>query len=255
MQLHVAVAGGVLQPVRHRQPGLAPLPGLPPVRAAPVRAGAGVPGLALEVPKPRPDRLVDHPVDLIQQPGPVRLPGHVTRPPRQPRILPQRGVEHGDRLAEADRQVHVQRRQPRPPGRLDPQLRLPLSRGMRLSRQQLLPDLPVPLPRLGEPRLAAKLGPVRALPLAEQQVIRLAIDPLTLPETQRLRGRPPPPARRLPLIRSLQVVIGRPRQPHVPPGVIQVIALSDRRHDRHLVTSPEGRTDHDHQMMQGCARL
>ena len=34
VQLHVAVAGGVLQPVRHRQVGLVPLAGLPAVTRA-----------------------------------------------------------------------------------------------------------------------------------------------------------------------------------------------------------------------------
>ena len=42
MQLHVAVPGGVLQPVRHRQVGLVPLAGLPAVDPGAVGAGAGV---------------------------------------------------------------------------------------------------------------------------------------------------------------------------------------------------------------------
>src|SRR6185437_5877746 len=52
VQLHVTVSGGVLQPVRHRQVGLMPLPGLPAVDPGGVRAGPGVPGLPPEVPNP-----------------------------------------------------------------------------------------------------------------------------------------------------------------------------------------------------------
>jgi hypothetical protein len=55
VQLHVAVAGGVLQPVRHRQVGLLPLAGLPAVDPGVMRAGAGVAGLPLEVAEARPD--------------------------------------------------------------------------------------------------------------------------------------------------------------------------------------------------------
>ena len=45
VQLHVAVPGGVLQPVRHRQVRLAPLAGLAAVDSRAVGAGAGVAGL------------------------------------------------------------------------------------------------------------------------------------------------------------------------------------------------------------------
>ena len=81
MQLHVAVAGGVLQPVRHGQVGLVPLAGLPAVDPGVVGAGAGVAGLALEVAEPGVHGLPDHVVDLGDQGGPVlrrlrgRLPG------------------------------------------------------------------------------------------------------------------------------------------------------------------------------------
>ncbi len=54
MQLHIAVPGGVLQPVRSGQVGLVPLAGLPAVYPRVVRPGAGVPGLTLEVLEPRP---------------------------------------------------------------------------------------------------------------------------------------------------------------------------------------------------------
>jgi hypothetical protein len=62
VQLHVAVAGGVLQPVRHGQVGLVPLAGLPAVDAGAVGAGAGVAGLPLEVLESGVHGLPDHAV-------------------------------------------------------------------------------------------------------------------------------------------------------------------------------------------------
>ena len=73
VQLHVAVAGGVLQPVRHHQVGLAPLAGFAAVDPGAVGAGAGVAGLALEVAEPGLDGLPDHVVDFADQGGPVRV--------------------------------------------------------------------------------------------------------------------------------------------------------------------------------------
>ena len=73
VQLHVAVAGGVLQPVRDGQVGFVPLAGLPAVDAGVVGAGAGVPGFALEVAEPGVHGLPDHVVDLADQGGPVRV--------------------------------------------------------------------------------------------------------------------------------------------------------------------------------------
>jgi hypothetical protein len=64
VQLHVAVAGGVLQPVRHGQVRLAPLAALPAVHPGAVRAGADVARLALEVGEPGVHGLPDHGVDL-----------------------------------------------------------------------------------------------------------------------------------------------------------------------------------------------
>ena len=73
VQLHVAVPGGVLQPVRHRQVGFVPLAGLAAVDPGAVGAGAGVAGLALEVVEPGVHGLPDHVVDLADQGGPVRV--------------------------------------------------------------------------------------------------------------------------------------------------------------------------------------
>ena len=57
VQLHVAVARGVLQPVRHRQVRLPPLARLPAAGPGVVGAGAGVARLPLEVAEARVDRL------------------------------------------------------------------------------------------------------------------------------------------------------------------------------------------------------
>ena len=71
MQLHVTVPRGVLQPVRHRQVRLVPLAGLAAVDSGAVGAGAGVPGLPLEVAEPGVHGLPDHVIDLGDQGGPV----------------------------------------------------------------------------------------------------------------------------------------------------------------------------------------
>jgi hypothetical protein len=77
VQLHVAVPGGVLQPVGDGQVGLVPLAGLPAVHPGAVRAGAGVPGFALEVGEPGAHGLPDHVIDLGDQGGPVFISGLV----------------------------------------------------------------------------------------------------------------------------------------------------------------------------------
>ena len=71
VQLHVAVPGGVLQPVRHRQVGLVPLAGLPAAHPSAVGAGAGVARFALEVAETGMHGLPDHLVDLGDQGRPV----------------------------------------------------------------------------------------------------------------------------------------------------------------------------------------
>jgi hypothetical protein len=50
--------------VRHRQVGLVPLAGLPPVDPGVMRARPGIAGLPLEVAEARPGGLPDHRVDL-----------------------------------------------------------------------------------------------------------------------------------------------------------------------------------------------
>ena len=137
VQLHVAVAGGVLQPVRHGQVGLVPLAGLPPVHPGVVRAGAGVAGFPLEVAEPGVHGLPDHVIDLGDQSGPVLVAFFVSCLAGQAGILAQRGVKDRDRLGQRDGQVEEQGALARLSGGLDPQFPLALRRGMRLGGQQL----------------------------------------------------------------------------------------------------------------------
>ena len=112
VQLHVAVAGGVLQPVRDRQVGFVPLAGLPAVDPGVVGAGAGVAGLPLEVAEPGVDGLPDHLVDLGDQGGPVlrRLRG---RRPGGPGGRSRRGRRGRSRcLGQREGQVEEQRALP-----------------------------------------------------------------------------------------------------------------------------------------------
>jgi hypothetical protein len=87
VQLHVAVTGGVLQPVCYYQVGLMPLAGLPAVHPGVVRPGASVARLALEVIEACVHGAEDHCVDLGYQPGPVLLPRSVARLVGQAGIL------------------------------------------------------------------------------------------------------------------------------------------------------------------------
>jgi hypothetical protein len=70
---------------------------------------------------------------------------------------------------------------------------------------------------------------VGSLPLAEQQVVRPALDYLARCEAERLRGRTPPLTRRLTLLLArLDVIGGRvqgQRRLDLLPDVIQVVAL------------------------------
>jgi hypothetical protein len=98
VELHVAVAAGVLQPVRHGQVGFVPLAGLPAVYPTGVGAGAGVARLGLEVPEPGMDGLPDHGIDLGDQPLPALLPRAVAGHMSQAGVLAEGGVKDRDRF-------------------------------------------------------------------------------------------------------------------------------------------------------------
>ena len=137
VQLHVAVPGGVLQPVRDRQVGLVPLAGLAAVDAGAVGAGAGVAGLALEVAEPGVHGLPDHLVDLADQAGPVRVAVAVAGLAGQAGVLAQGGVEDRDALGQRNRQVEEQGALAGLPDGLGPELALAFGGGVRLGGQQL----------------------------------------------------------------------------------------------------------------------
>jgi hypothetical protein len=187
VQLYVAVAGGVLQPVRHDQAGLMPLAGLPAVHPLAVRAGAGVARLPLEVLKAGPDGLPDHVVDLGDQARPVLVPGLVPGLPGQAGVLPERGVEDRDRLRQRQRLVEEQRALPRLAGGLQPQLALALRGRVRLGGQEPGVDVLSLPPVTGRP---AQLGAVGGFALAEQQVVRFPLDHLARFKAERFGARP-----------------------------------------------------------------
>jgi hypothetical protein len=105
---------------------------------------------------------------------------------------------------------------------------------MRLGRQQPGVDIRS-FPAIGW--RPAELGAVRRFALAEQQVIRFALDHLARLQAQRLRARAPPAARGLPAaLAGLEVIPGRVfgrAVVHLLPDVIQVIALAQGRDNRH----------------------
>ena len=105
---------------------------------------------------------------------------------------------------------------------------------------------------------AAQRRAVGGLALAEQEVVRLALDLLARGEAERLRARAPPAAWRLAaLLARLDVVGGRvQRQGRVDllPHVVQVVALAEGADDSQGLPplGGGGGTDHDHQMVHGC---
>ena len=234
VQLHVAVAGGVLQPVRHREVGFMPLARFAAVDAGAVRAGAGVAGLALEVAEPGPDGLPDHVVDLADQGGPVRVAVAVAGLAGQAGVLPEGGVEDRDALGQRDRQVEEEGALPGPADSLGPQLALAFGGGVRLGGQQ-------PGVQVGgfaaAARGPAQLSAVGAFALAEQQVIRLTLDRLAGLEAERLGAGAPPPARRLSAaLAGLDVIAGRVlggTAVDLLPDVVKVVSLAQRRDNCH----------------------
>ena len=234
VQLHVAVPGGVLQPVRHRQIGFVPLAGLPAVHPPAVGAGAGVTRFALEVAEPGVHGLPDHVVDLADQGGPVRIAVVVAGLAGQAGVLAQGGVEDRDRLGQRQSQVEEEGTLAGLLDGLGPQLALAFGGRVRLGREQQLVHaggFPAVI------RAPAELGAIGPLALTEQQVIRLALNPLTRLEPERFRARAPPPAGWFsPALAGLDVVAGRVlgrAAVNVLPDVVKVISLAQRRDNCH----------------------
>ena len=239
VQLHVAVPGGVLQPVRHGQAGLVPLAGLPAVHPGVVRAGAGVAGLPLEVAEPGVHGLPDHAVNLADQGGPVLIALLVAGLAGQAGVLPEGGMEDRDRLGQRDRQVEEQRALAGLPGGFDPQFVLASGGGVRLGGQQPGVQVGCLAAAAGRP---AQRGAVGGFTLAEQQIIRLALDPLAGHEAQRHGAGTPPAAGRLAAaLAGLDVVAGRilgRAAVDLLPDVVKVVALAQRRDNGHRLNPP-----------------
>ena len=136
VQLHVAVPGGVLQPVRHGQVRLVPLAGLPAVDPGAVGSGPRVAGLALEVGEPGPDGLPDHVIDLGDQGGPILISLLVAGLAGQAGVLAEGGVEHRDGLGQRHGQVEEEGTLPGLLGGFDPQFALAVGGGVRFGGQQ-----------------------------------------------------------------------------------------------------------------------
>src|ERR1039457_6115094 len=137
VQLHVAVAGGVLEPVGHGQVGLVPLAGFAAVDAGVVGSGAGVAGFALEVAEARLDGLVDHVVDFGDQGGPVLVAFFVSGLAGQAGVLAEGGVEDRDGLGQGEGQVEEQGALAGLLDGLGAEFALAFGGGMRLGGQQL----------------------------------------------------------------------------------------------------------------------
>ena len=105
---------------------------------------------------------------------------------------------------------------------------------MRLGSQQQLVDVGGFAATV---RVPAELGAVGSLALTEQQVVRLALDPLAGLEAEGSRARAPPATWGLsPALAALDViagsVLGRAAV-HLLPDVVKVIALAQRRDNCH----------------------
>jgi hypothetical protein len=211
-----------------------PLAGLPAINPGNVRACAGVASLPLEVFEAGLHRVPDHLVDLGDQGGPVRVAVFVADLAGQAGVLPEGGVEDRDRFRQRNRQVEEEGTLAGLPDRFGPQLAAALGGGVRLGRQQ-------PRVQVGgfaaAARRPAQLGPIRSLPLAEQQIVRLALDRLARREAKGPGTRAPPVAGRLTAgLAGLDVIAGRVlgrAAVDLLPDVVQVIALAQRRDNRH----------------------
>ena len=211
-----------------------PLAGLAAVDAGAVGAGAGVPGFPLEVAEPGVHGLPDHVIDLGDQGGPVLVAVFVSGLAGQPGVLAERGVEDRDRLGQRQGQVEEQGTLT---GLLDsfgPQLALAFGGGMRLGGQQLRVQVSG---FTAIARRPAQLGAIRGLALAEQQLIRLALDHLARLQAKSPRTGTPPAARRFsPALAGLDVVAGRVlgrTAVNLLPDVVKVVSLAQRRDNCH----------------------
>ena len=146
--LGVAVPAGALQPGRHDQPG-----GLEPAQLAAIDpgavvAGAGDPGPGLQVLQRGPVGPVQHLLERLLPPGPVRGRLLVVGQAGAALVLPQGGVQYRDGLGERDGHVVVGGGLPGRLGGFAFELDEPFGGGVRLGRRE-------PGKMVGERRVAA----------------------------------------------------------------------------------------------------
>jgi hypothetical protein len=197
-------------------------------------AGTGVPGLALEVGESGVHGVPDHVVDLGDQGGPVLVALLVSCLAGQAGVLAEGGVEDRDGLGQRQGQVEKERTLPGLPGCLDPQFALASGGGVRLGGQQAGVQVGGLAAAAGRP---AQRDAVGGLALAEQQIVRCALDLLAILQAQGPSSGTPPPAGRLsPALAGLDVVAGRVlggAAVDLLPDVVKVVALAQGRDNRH----------------------
>ena len=152
-------------------------------------------------------------------------------------VLAEGGVEDRDALGQRQGQVEEQRALPGLPDGFGAELALALGGGVRLGGQQLGVDVGGFAAAVRGP---AELGAVGGFALAEQQVIRFALDPLAGLEAEGLGAGAPPAAGRLSAgLAGLDVVAGRVlgrAAVDVLPDVVKVVALAQGRDNRQRLT-------------------
>ena len=176
----------------------------------------------------------DHVVNLGDQRGPVLVALVVSGLAGQAGVLAEGGVEDRDGLGQRDGQVEEQGALPGLPGGFDPQLVLASGGGVRLGGQQAGVQVGGFAAAIGGP---AQRGAVGGLALAEEQVVRVAFDPLAGLEAEGFRAGAPPAAGRLAAaLAGLDVVAGLVfgrAAVDLRPDVVKVVSLAQRRDDRH----------------------
>ncbi len=239
--MRFAVAVGALQPGRHHQPGAFPPARLHPVNFAAVVAGAGEPGVLLEVFERGVVGLLQDLLDPFLPHAPQRLPFGVSGQPRPAGLFAERGVQHRHRLVVRHRQIGVQRRPPRLLPRFAFQLQPTFPGSVRLSGQlggENLAEPPVPVRRPAKLLTRVRVG------LLVGGQVRVAFHELPVGEPEGFGAVAEPPARRLPLLSGVEVVPACGLLPR-PAQVVLKIKPGPGGHHRHRERTSSRLSDHD----------
>ena len=227
MVLGVTLAAGALQPGSDDQRGR-----LEPARFAAVDTGAvvasaGDPGPGLQVLKSGPVGPVQHLLERLLPPGPVRGRLLVSGQASATLVFPQRGVQHRDGLGERDGHVVVGGRLPGGPGGFAFELDEPFGGGVRFGRREpgeMVSERRVAAAGSAEPGTGSRVG------LPVHGVVGLAVDGLAGGEAEGAGARSPPAAGRFPGLGGVEVVAADSTLGGVDlglPDVAEVVALGD----------------------------